>query len=263
MGSRKDTREPKACIEYVRVSSKQQGRSGLGLEAQREAIQRFCQAERFNVVASFVEIESAKGDTLTHRLKLQAALKAARKIKDDDYKAAPIVVAKLDRLSRDVHFISGLMTERVPFICADLGRDTDPFLLHIYAAFAEKERRMISIRTKEGLARAKARGVKLGGENEQSRLDRAEAETRAQALRPILQDIVSDHVEMSATAIAAELNRRKRATISSTPRLPLHLSLGLIGQRGDDGSSQKNALQRRARGRRTLHHHQQQSEGQS
>jgi Resolvase, N terminal domain len=64
----------------------------------------------------------------------------------------------LDRLSRDVHFVSGLMTERVPFICADLGRDTDPFLLHIYAAFAEKERRLISIRTKEGLARAKARG---------------------------------------------------------------------------------------------------------
>jgi DNA invertase Pin-like site-specific DNA recombinase len=122
-------------------------------------------------------------------------------------------VAKLDRLSRDVHFISGLMTERVPFICADLGRDTDPFLLHIYAAFAEKERRMISIRTKEGLARAKARGVKLGGENEQSRINKAEAETRAQALRPILVEIVGDHHDMSATAIAAELNRRKVETL--------------------------------------------------
>lgn len=73
-------------------------------------------------------IESAKGDTLAHRPKLQAALKAARKIKDLDYRCAPIIVAKVDRLSRDVHFISGLMTERVPFICADLGRDTDPFL---------------------------------------------------------------------------------------------------------------------------------------
>jgi DNA invertase Pin-like site-specific DNA recombinase len=205
---RTDTREPKLCVEYLRVSTKTQGRSGLGLEAQRQRISEFCQRERFNVVASFVEVESAKGDTLAHRPKLQAALRAARKIKDVDYRCAPIVVAKLDRLSRDVHFISGLMAERVPFICADLGRDTDPFLLHIYAAFAEKERRMISIRTKKGLARAKARGVKLGGENEQSRLNRAEADTRAQALRPILRDIVGGQ-DLSAHAIAAELNRRK------------------------------------------------------
>ncbi len=105
------------------------------------------------------------------------------------------------------------MTERVPFICADLGRDTDPFLLHIYAAFAEKERRMITIRTKEGLARAKARGVKLGGENEQSRLNRAEAEARAQTLRPILDAIVGERQDLSATAIAAELNRRKVETL--------------------------------------------------
>jgi DNA invertase Pin-like site-specific DNA recombinase len=213
MVSRKDAREPKPCIEYIRVSTQKQGRSGLGMEAQREAIQRFCQAERFTVVASFVEVESAKGDTLKRRPKLQAALKAARKIKDDDYRCAPIVTAKLDRLSRDVHFISGLMTEHVPFICADLGRDTDPFLLHIYAAFAEKERRMIAQRTKEGLARAKARGVQLGGENEQSRRNKAEAEARAQALRPILHEIVSDRDGMSATAIAAELNRRKVETL--------------------------------------------------
>jgi DNA invertase Pin-like site-specific DNA recombinase len=212
MVARKDTRELKPCIAYIRVSTKTQGRSGLGLEAQREAITRFCQAERFDAVASFVEVETAKGDTLARRPKLKEALKAARKIRDDDYRCAPIIVSKLDRLSRDVHFISGLMTERVPFICADLGRDTDPFLLHIYAAFAEKERRMISIRTKEGLARAKARGVKLGGENEQSRLNKAEADARAQALRPILLDIIGEH-EMSANAIAAELNRRKVETL--------------------------------------------------
>jgi DNA invertase Pin-like site-specific DNA recombinase len=218
MVGKKGTRELKPCIEYVRVSTQGQGRSGLGLEAQREAIRRFCDAERFTIVESFVEIESGKGDTLERRPKLKAALKAARRIKDDDYKAAPIIVAKLDRLSRDVHFISGLMSEKVPFICADLGRDTDPFLLHIYAAFAEKERRMISIRTKEGLARAKARGIKLGGENEQSRLNRAEAEARAQALRPILLDIIGDHDEPSATAIAAELNRRKVETLRTGSR---------------------------------------------
>jgi DNA invertase Pin-like site-specific DNA recombinase len=210
MAGREDTRELKSCVAYVRVSTKAQGRSGLGLEAQREAISRFRQAERFEVVASFVEVESGKGgDTLTRRPKLKAAMKAARKIRDEDYRCPPIVVAKLDRLSRDVHFISWLMTESVPFVCADLGPDTDPFLLHIYAAFAEKERRMISIRTREGLARAKARGVKLGGTNERSLLNKQEAEARAQELRPIITDILNSSDEMSANAIAEELNRRK------------------------------------------------------
>jgi hypothetical protein len=112
---RKPEREPKPVIEYIRVSTAQQGKSGLGLEAQRENIGRFCKQEGFTVVESFVEIESAKGDTLARRPKLAAALKAAKRLKDDDYGRPPIIVAKLDRLSRDVHFISGLMTERVPF----------------------------------------------------------------------------------------------------------------------------------------------------
>jgi DNA invertase Pin-like site-specific DNA recombinase len=211
--AKKDTREPKPCIAYCRVSTKQQGKSGLGLEAQQEAIKQFCRRERFDVAASFVEVETAKGDTLTRRPKLKEALKAARKITDPDYRCAPIIVAKLDRLSRDVHFISGLMAERVPFICADLGTDTDPFLLHVYAAFAERERRLISIRTREGLARAKARGVKLGGENEQSRRTQAQARERAEALRPILHDIIGDR-DMSATAIAMELNKRRVPTVT-------------------------------------------------
>jgi DNA invertase Pin-like site-specific DNA recombinase len=202
----------KPCIAYIRVSTKQQGRSGLGLEAQEEAIERFCKQERLDVVERFIEVESAKGDTLARRPKLQAALKAARKIKDDDYRCAPVVVAKLDRLSRDVHFISGLMTERVPFICADLGRDTDPFLLHIYAAFAEKERRMISIRTKEGLAKARARGIKLGGENAHSRETAAAAKERAEELRPVIAEIRNAQPVISATQIANELNRRGIAT---------------------------------------------------
>jgi DNA invertase Pin-like site-specific DNA recombinase len=84
------------------------------------------------------------------------------------------------------------MAERVLFICADLGADTDPFMLHIYTAFAEKERRMISIRTKEGLARARARGKKLGGENAQSRKTAAEAAERPEALRPVIEKIRSE-----------------------------------------------------------------------
>ena len=117
-------------------------------------------------------------------------------------------MAKLDRLSRDVHFVSGLMTEKVPFIVAELGADTDPFMLHIFAALAEKERRLISERTKAGLAVAKRRGVKLGGRNAQSDKTAADASARAERLRPILIELS----EMSANKVAAELNRRKVPT---------------------------------------------------
>src|SRR6201988_1556275 len=85
------------------------------------------------------------------------ALAAARKLR------CPVAVAKLDRLSRDVHFISGLMAHRVPFLVAELGPDVDPFILHLFAALAEKERAMISARTKAALAAARTRGVRLGG----------------------------------------------------------------------------------------------------
>jgi DNA invertase Pin-like site-specific DNA recombinase len=146
-----------AAIGYVRVSTSAQGKSGLGLEAQRQAIARFAQAEGLTVSQVFEEVETGAGsDALDRRPKLAAALKVARKAK------APVLVAKLDRLSRDVHFISGLMAHRVEFIVCDLGRQSDPFVLHLYAALAEKERAMISSRTKAGLAAAKARGTKLG-----------------------------------------------------------------------------------------------------
>jgi DNA invertase Pin-like site-specific DNA recombinase len=144
-------------IGYIRVSTAAQGRSGLGLEAQRAAIARFAEVEGLTISQVFEEVETGSGsDALERRPQLDAALKAARKAK------VPVLVAKLDRLSRDVHFISGLMSHRVEFIVADLGRQSDPFVLHLYAALAQKERSMISSRTKAGLAAAKARGTKLG-----------------------------------------------------------------------------------------------------
>src|SRR5262245_21600553 len=137
---------PSPVIAYYRVSTQAQGRSGLGLEAQRKTVTQFTRNEALAVVQEFVEVETGKGaDALDKRPQLATALKAAKKLK------APIVVAKLDRLSRDVHFISGLMSQRVPFIVTALGRNVDPFMLHIYAALAEKERALISERTKVAL----------------------------------------------------------------------------------------------------------------
>jgi DNA invertase Pin-like site-specific DNA recombinase len=144
-------------VAYIRVSTSKQGSSGLGIDAQRNAILRFAEAEGFEILAEHVEVETGKGsDALDRRPVLSQALAEARKAK------VPVLVAKLDRLSRDVHFISGLMAHRVPFVVVELGVDADPFMLHLFAALSEKERAMISARTKDALAAAKVRGVKLG-----------------------------------------------------------------------------------------------------
>jgi len=182
-------------VGYIRVSTAKQGRSGLGLEAQQTALSKFAEAEGFRFVQTFTETESGADDA---RPELNAAIQHARKAK------APIIVAKLDRLSRDVHYISGLMKHRVPFIVTELGVDTDPFLLHIYAALAEKERAMISRRTKDALAAAKARGVSLGGHREQSEVNRLQAIERAEQLRSFFDELAG----LSARKVAEELNRR-------------------------------------------------------
>jgi DNA invertase Pin-like site-specific DNA recombinase len=145
-------------LAYVRVSTSRQGKSGLGMEAQRDNIARFAKVEGYEVIGEYVEVETGKGsDALDRRPQLSAALNAARK------RGASVVVAKLDRLSRDVHFISGLMAHKVPFIVTELGADVDPFILHLYAALSEKERSLIAGRTKAALAMRKAQGKVLGG----------------------------------------------------------------------------------------------------
>src|SRR5438874_13602306 len=144
-------------IAYYRVSTARQGRSGLGTEAQRAAVIRFAEAEGFTLTAEFTEIETGKGtDALDRRPQLAAALATGRS------QRCPVIVAKLDRLSRDVAFIAGLMAQRVPFIVAELGIDADPFMLHLYAALAEKERAIISQRTRAALTAKKAQGALLG-----------------------------------------------------------------------------------------------------
>jgi DNA invertase Pin-like site-specific DNA recombinase len=195
-----------SAVGYVRVSTEQQGRSGLGLEAQREAIRAFAEREGYAVASWFTEVETGKGaDALDRRPKLAAALRAARKAR------CPVVVAKLDRLSRDVHFISGLMGERVEFIVTELGRQADPFILHLFAALAEKERALISERTRAGLQAAKRRGQKLGSHakpravvlrsaRKGAAVQRQQAQERAEGLRWSIEAALREGVSLRRAA---------------------------------------------------------------
>jgi DNA invertase Pin-like site-specific DNA recombinase len=193
----------KPVIFYIRVSTQRQGKSGLGLEAQKAALVRFCESEGYTSAAEFIEVETGKGaDALERRPQLAAALEAARKLK------CPVIVAKLDRLSRDVAFIAGLMAQRVPFIVAELGANADPFMLHIYAALAEQERRMISTRTKAALGAARDRGVKLGNQK-QADTNAAGAAAFAESLRSVVWPVMNG---LSSRRIAAFLNAQGHRT---------------------------------------------------
>jgi DNA invertase Pin-like site-specific DNA recombinase len=196
-------------VSYIRVSTGKQGASGLGIEAQREAIARFAAAEGCEILAEVVEVETGKGsDALDRRPKLAEALAVAKKAK------AAVVVAKLCRLSRDVAFIAGLMAQRVPFIVAELGADADPFMLHIYAALAEKERHLISDRTRAALTAKKAQGAALGNRTNLAEAqakgataNRAAADAFAANVLPVVRQIQAAGAT-TTRAIAEALNAR-------------------------------------------------------
>jgi len=199
----------KPLVAYFRVSTREQGRSGLGIDAQRDAIARFALGEGFEVVAEFVEIETGKGaDALERRPQLAAALAEARR-----HGKCPVAVSKLDRLSRDVHFISGLMAHRVPFLVAELGADVEPFMLHLHAALAERERKLISERTKAALAAATARGQTLGNPRladaraVANARHKAGADTFAATVAPAIREAQAVGAK-SLREIAASLNAR-------------------------------------------------------
>lgn len=190
-------------IAYFRVSTAKQGVSGLGLEAQRTAVMSYLNGGALELLAEFTEVETGKGsNALDKRPQLRAALAAAKKAK------ATLIIAKLDRLARNVHFISGLIETGVEFVAADMP-NANKTMLHIHATMAEWERDAISARTKAALAAAKARGVilgKAGAANLKPNLEARKdaAKVFAEKLRPTFNDMKARG--LSQRGMAAELN---------------------------------------------------------
>lgn len=185
-------------VAYYRVSTDRQGRSGLGLEAQRDAVADFIASKGWNLAGEYTEVESGKRKD---RPELAQAIAEAKRIK------GKLVIAKLDRLARNVHFIAGLMETGVDFVAVDMPT-ADRFMLHIYAAMAEEEGRRISQRTKAALAAAKARGVDLGSNGKiLAKRQKRDAELFASSLLPIIKDIRSNG-DKTVRAITAALNKR-------------------------------------------------------
>lgn len=188
-------------VGYFRVSTSKQGRSGLGLEAQREAVRAFVQNRGGTLVEEFTEVETGKGsDALELRPELGKAMVAAKKHR------ARLVVSKLDRLSRNVHFISGVMERKVDFTTVETP-DADPFMLHIYAAVAEQERNRIAQRIREALAAKKARGERVGNVKTLKPLNKerkADAQEFAKKLSRTLK--AYRHAGMTQRAMVDELN---------------------------------------------------------
>ena len=189
-------------IAYYRVSTAAQGQSGLGLEAQREAVRVYLAGKGWPPIDEFVEIETGKGaNALAKRPQLMAAITAAKRHK------ATLVIARLDRLARNVHFISGLMETGVDFIAVD-NPHASPFELHIRASMSQEEARLISERTKAALRAAKARGTQLGSHGAVlAARHRKAAKAQAMTYAPLVRLLRADGL-MSTRQLAEALNER-------------------------------------------------------
>jgi len=208
-------------ISYLRVSTARQGASGLGLEAQREAVSRYLNGGNWTLVQEFVEVESGKRND---RPAVAEALRLCRLHK------ATLVIAKLDRLARNVHFISSLMESGVDFIACDFP-EANRLTVHILAAVAEHEAAMISARTKAALAAAKARGVALGGQRgDLSRMATMAAKGTRQSAT-VRQEAASKR-RADLLPVIADL-REKGATSLRELAMGLN-SAGLVSARGGD-----------------------------
>lgn len=194
-------------VAYYRVSTDRQGQSGLGIEAQQEAVRTFLNGGRWSVIGEFTEIESGTRKRLKDRPMLKAALELARKQK------ATLVVAKLDRLARDVQFISTLLNGKVQFVCADMPQ-ADRTFLQMVSVFSEYEAKRISERTKDALGALKRQGKKLGsptpeiGSAEGVRVIQAKADAYAEKVGPIVRDIIRKSGADTLRDIAAALTAR-------------------------------------------------------
>jgi DNA invertase Pin-like site-specific DNA recombinase len=194
-------------VAYYRVSTVRQGDSGLGLEAQQQAVYAYVERERGSVVRSYVEIESG---ARCGRPKLREAIEACRR------ERSVLVIAKLDRLARSVHLISGLMESGVEFVAVD-NPHANRLMLHLLAAFAEHEREQISRRTKEALAAAKRRGVALGRYGTTlAAKNRAAADSFARETYSKIGKI-EGHREMPLISLADRLNSLGMVTSSGRP----------------------------------------------
>jgi DNA invertase Pin-like site-specific DNA recombinase len=190
-------------VTYYRVSTQRQGISGLGLEAQRQTVSQYLAGGIRTTIGEFLEVETGKGaDPLSKRPQLRLALELCKKT------GATLLIAKLDRLARNVHFVSGLMESKVSFVACDLP-EANQLTIHIMAAFAEHEARRISERTRDALAAAKARGVVLGAtgpENLKTCNDQRHRKAREfrERLHPVLNGMVAQG--LSRRGMVVQLN---------------------------------------------------------
>lgn len=193
-------------IAYYRVSTETQGRSGLGLEAQRDAVTKLCAARGWSILAEFTEVESGKRD---NRPELREALHRAK------VTGARLVIAKFDRLSRNVAFLAALQDSGARFVAADMP-EADEVTVQIMAVIAQAERKAIGKRTKEALAAAKARGVTLGNPNGVAAIRRA-GKGNADALAAIKDS--ADSFAADLAPVVARMRAEGIGTLSGLARM--------------------------------------------